>query len=88
MEYIFEFIFELIVEFVFDNRTPKYIRYPLLVIILLFFIYVIGVLIFEGVLLLKENRLTGLLFILVGLFLLIMSIIKFRKTYLTKTKKL
>ena len=36
---------------------------------------------------LKENILLGILLILIGLFMFIMSVIKFRKTYLTVTNK-
>lgn len=86
-DFILEFIFDFIFELAFENSVPKYIRYPLLVIITLFFIAVIGVLFFAGISFSKENILIGIFFILVGLFLLIMSIIKLRKTYFTKTKK-
>lgn len=91
MEFIFEFIFELVLEGSIEasksSKIPKYIRYPLIVIISLFFIAIIGLVIFAGILSLKENILLGILFILIGLFMLIMSVIKFRKTYLIKTNK-
>ena len=64
-----------------------YIRYLLIVIISLFFIVVIGLIFFVGILSLKENILLGILLILIGLFMFIMSVIKFRKTYLTVTNK-
>ena len=81
MEFIFEFIFGFMVELVFENKVPKYIRYPLLVIISLFFLYVIGVFIFEGIILLRDNMLRGWFFIFVGLFLFIMSIIVLKKKF-------
>ena len=91
MEFILEFILELVLEGCIEvsksKSVPKYIRYPLIVAISLFFIAVIGVIIFEGIKLLKENMPAGILFILVGLFILLISIIMFRKTYVTKTKK-
>ncbi len=92
MEYIFEFILELVLEGSMEvsanSRIPKYIRYPLIGILPLFFIAVIGFVFFAGILSLKKNILIGMFLILVGLFLLIMSIVKFRKVYLIKKDKI
>lgn len=91
MEYVFEFILELVfeggIEVSKNNNIPKYIRYPLIIIISLFFIAVIGLIFFVGILSLKENMFLGICFILIGLFMLIMSVIKFRKTYFSKVDK-
>ncbi len=91
MEYIFEFIMELVleggIEVSKNSKIPKYIRYPLIGILSLFFIAVIGLVFFTGILSLKENILSGILLILVGLYLLIMSVIRFRKAYLSKIDK-
>lgn len=91
MEYIFGFILELVLEGSIEvskkKNIPKYIRYPLIFVIVLFFIAVIGLILLVGVLSMKENMLLGIFFILVGLFLLIMSILKFKKIYLEKTNK-
>lgn len=91
MEYVFEFILELAlggsIEVSKNREIPKYIRYPLIMIISLFFIAVIGLVFLAGILLLKESVFLGILFILIGLFMFIMSIIKFRKTYLIKTSQ-
>ncbi len=91
MEIIFEFILELFlegsVEISKSRKVPKWIRYPLIIIIALFFIAIIGLLLLEGILVLKENMLIGIFLILIGLFMLIMSIIKFRETYLIKINK-
>lgn len=91
MEYIFEFIMELVLEGSIEvcksSRMPKYIRYPLIGIISLFFIFIIGLVLLTGILSLKENIFLGIFLILVGLFLLIMSVIRFRKAYLTKINK-
>ena len=90
MEAIFEFLLELALEGSIEvsksKRVPKYMRYPVIAVISLFFIIVIGVIIFEGIVLLKENIPAAMLFILVGLFLLLMSIVTFRKTYVAKTR--
>ncbi len=91
MELIIEFIFELIfeggIEISKSSKVPKWIRYPLSVIILLFFIAIIGIILLEGILSLKENILIGIFLILIGLFMLIMSTIKFREIYLIKINK-
>lgn len=91
MEYIFEFIMEIVLEGGIEvsksSKIPKYIRYPLIGILSLFFIAVIGLVFFAGILSLKENILSGILLILVGLNLLIMIVIRFRKAYLSKIDK-
>lgn len=88
MESIFEYLLELVLEGSIEvsksSKIPKYIRYPLIVMISLFFIAIIGLIFLVGVLSLKENILLGIFFILIGLFMVIMSVIKFRKTYLKK----
>lgn len=90
MEYIIEFILDLVFESsveISKSKVPKYIRYPLIVIVTLFFIIVIGLIFLVGILSLKENIFLGIFFILVGILLLLMSIIKFKKTYLKQVKK-
>ncbi len=91
MEFIFEFILELVLEGGIEvsksNKIPKYIRYPLIGIIILFFIAVIGFLILTGIILLNENIVLGILLIVIGVLFLIISAIKFRKTYMIKSKK-
>ncbi len=90
-----EFFFELIVELVLEGsievsksrKVPKYIRYPCIMILSLFFLAVIGLLFFAGIRSFRENVLAGIFLISIGAFLLIMSVIKFRKTYLTKRNK-
>lgn len=88
MEYIFEFLLELILEGSIEasrsNKIPKYIRYPLIVLIVCFFVAVIGLIFFAGILFLKESLAGGIFFLLIGLLLLVSSIIQFRKTYLIK----
>lgn len=88
MEYLFEFILELVLEGCIEasksSKIPKWIRYPLIAVISLFFIAVIGLIIFTGFLSLKENILVGMLLISIGFIMVIMSMIKFRKFYLIK----
>lgn len=90
MEYIIEFILELVfessVEISKSKKVPKYIRYPLIIIIALFFIAVIDLIFLVGILSLKENTLLGIFFIVAGIIMLLSSIIKFKKTYLKQVK--
>lgn len=87
LEFILELIFEGSMEVSKNRKMPKYIRYPLIVIISLFFIVIIGLIFLVGILSLKENTLLGIAFILIGLLMFIMDVVKFRKTYLIKTNK-
>ncbi len=91
MEYIFEFILEFVlegsVEVIKSSKVPNYIRYPLIGIVSLCYIAVIGLIFFAGTKLLKEKILLGVLLILSGSLLLILSIIWFRKTYFNKKAK-
>ncbi len=90
MEYLFEFILECVLEGSIEvsksSKVPKYIRYPLILIIALFCAAVIGSLLFAGVFILKESILAGILLICIRSLMLIMGIIKFRKVYLSKKK--
>ncbi len=91
MEYLFEFILECVLEGSIEvsksSKIPKCIRYPLILMISLFFAAVIGLIFFTGILAFKENMLAGIFFICIGSLMLILSIIKFRKVYLMKTNK-
>lgn len=91
MEYLFEFILELVFESSIEAsknpRVPKWLRYLLIIIIVLFFIGVIVMIFFTGILMIKENMIAGILINLIGLLMLIIGIIKFRKVYLLKSSK-
>jgi len=91
MEFIFEFILELVfqggTEVSKSNKIPKYIRYPLIGIISLFYIAVIGFLIFAGIISFNNNIVLGIFLIVIGVLFLIISAIEFRKTYKIKSKK-
>ncbi len=91
MEYLFEIILELLfegsIEISKSKKIPKYIRYPLIAIIASFFLAIIGLILFVGIISLKENILLGIFFILIGLFMFIASIIKFKNMYLTKVEE-
>jgi hypothetical protein len=86
-----EFIFEVIVGLILDgsieisksSKVPNYIRYPLIAVISVFWVAVIGLIFLVGVLSLRINIGLGLLLILLGLSTAVISIVKFRKIYLS-----
>ena len=83
IELIFEFLFDGMLETSKSNRVPKFIRYPLIIIIILFFILVIGFIFIVSILSFKESIIAGILLI-IDLFLFVGSIYKFRKEYFSK----
>ncbi len=90
MEYLFEFILEFVfegsIEASKNSKIPKYIRYPLIVIIALFFITIIGLVFLAGILSLNKNIFVGIFFIVIGILMFVMGVINFRKTYLMKKR--
>ncbi len=84
-EIIFEIIFEGSLEISSNRRISKWIRYPLIVLLAVFFLAVIGLFFWLGIKMFDENIFIALFFIAIGLLLLIMSIVKFRKKYLRKS---
>ena len=88
MEYLIEFILELVLEGGLEatksNKVPKKITYIILGIIALFFIAVIGVIYITTFLILKQSIIGFILFFLLTTFMLISAIIKFKKEYLNK----
>ncbi len=83
MDFLLEILFELVaegtVELSKSSRVPKYIRYPLFAVIVLFYIAVIGLVFGVGILSLRQNVLLGILFIALGVFMLVMSVLKLNK---------
>lgn len=91
MEFLIEELIDLILEGSIEisksKKVPKWIRYPLIgLIILIFTVVILGVLIL-GLLLLAENILAGLVISVIGIIMLVMGIINFKKVYLTKISK-
>ena len=91
MEYIFEFVAELIlegsIEISSNKKISKWIRYPLIFLIILFFSTIIFGLLISGIIILKKNIAVGIFIIIVSIIMLIGSIIKFKNTYLKKSNK-
>ena len=87
IEFLFELIFEGTIEISQNRKISKWLRYPLILIIIIFFSLIILFIIYLGLSLLKENILLGFLIIIVAIILLIGSIIKFKNVYLDKYEK-
>lgn len=91
MEFLIELVLDLFVEGGIEvssnKKISKWIRYPIIALLILFFSVVILGMIILGIVLLRESLLGGTLIILIGLVFLIMFIYKFRKKYLEEKKK-
>jgi len=88
MEILIELLIELIlegsIEISSDDRVPKWIRYPIIIFIILVFIGVwLGVIIL-GIYALKENLYVGIALIIIGILLLILGVIKFINKYVQR----
>lgn len=83
MDLIFEFLAELIlegsIELGLNKKTPKWLRYPLLLFITLVYGFVLFIIFFCAIKSFKENILISLLLILFGLFFIIMTIYQVTK---------
>lgn len=84
MEFLIEILLNLLLEVSKNKKISKFIRYPLIVIIILFFAIVIFGLMFIGIICLKNSIVGGLIILLFSILLLIMAILKFKKIYLEK----
>lgn len=88
MEYLIEFILELVIEGGLEatksNKVPKNIKYIILGIISLLFIGVIGIIYLTAFLIIKLSIIGFILFFLLATFMLISAIIKFKKEYLKR----
>ena len=84
LESILEVLLELGEDVSSNRKISKWIRYPILAIIILFYIGVVGITLFVGLSSLKENKFLGLIFILLSLFFVVGLFIKIRKLYINK----
>ena len=92
MEFIFEFLIELIFEIGYEasqsKKVPKWLRYILSIIIFLFFGGLFTLILVIGLSSLKKEPAISIIMIALDLFLIIGSVIKFKNTYKkAKTKK-
>ena len=81
MDLLFEALFDLILEGSFEASKSKKVPKPIRILLIFGFLFYLGII---G---LSKNLLAGILLIAFGLLFLILSIIKFRKTYLNKMNK-
>jgi len=79
IEELLNLIFEGSIEISSNKKVSKWIRYPLIVIIILFFSVIIFGLLILGIAIMEDNMLAGILIVLLSLILLVGCIIKFRK---------
>ena len=88
MEFLIEFLVELILEGSMeiseDEKMPKWLRYICLTIVTLVFGAVIVGLFVLGIYVGKENIYAGIFFILIAFILLILGIFKFERKYIEK----
>lgn len=91
MDFIFEIFLDLVIEGCFEassnNKVPKIIRYPLIVLITLFFTSVIFGLFVIGISLWNKNIYASLFIILVSVILLIVAIYRLKKVYIERENK-
>lgn len=90
MDELIEFILDLLleggIELSANKKVSKWIRYPIIAFLFLFFTIVIFGMIILGILMIEESILVSFIFVACGIAMLIGSVIKFRKTYLEHKK--
>lgn len=88
MEFLLEFILELFleesIEISSNKKINKWIRYPLMILVILFFVAVIGLIFFTGVLAFPINKWLSILLLIFGMIMSIGTIVKFRSLFLKR----
>ena len=86
MEFLIELLLDLVlegsVEISSNRKIPKSIRWPFIVLIVLFFFVVIFGMFVLGMLILNKSLLGGVFIIVVNCIFIILGIKKFKKVYL------
>ena len=86
MEFLIELLFDLAlegsIEITKSVKVSKWIRYPVIVLVVGFFTAVLGLMFLVSVMFLKENVAGGILFLILTLFMTGSCIYKIRKVYL------
>ena len=86
LEILFEIIGELFLEggleIAANKKISKWIRYPLALLLILFFTALIGGLIVIGISILDSNIAVGLFLIILGSILMVMGLIQLRRYYI------
>lgn len=90
MEFIFELIAEVLVdggiEVSTNKKISKWIRYPILFILISLFLAVEFLVFFVGISIFEKSALGSILIIFVGIILFIGVIFRFRKLYIENKK--
>lgn len=88
IEIIFEILSDLIIEGSIEigknKKIPNIIRYPLIILIIAFFLIVTIGLIVLGIIIANKDLIIGFILIFLGVMFLILSILKFRVSFLAK----
>ena len=90
MDFIFELLFELLFEGVIEigpsPRIPRWIRYPLIILLFGFYGIIMFLMMYVGIncLFFKKDYLIGILLIALTLFIGIGLFVKIRNTYIYK----
>lgn len=88
MEFIIEFLVELLLEGSFElsktKKTPNWLRYPLIIIVMLIFLGTAIIILLTGYLSLKEIPLLGISLIILGIVFIVYSIKKFKHIYIKR----
>ena len=87
VEFILEFVLEIGVEASENKKVPKPIRYFLIAFITTFFLAVIGLIYFISIISIKENIAAAIAFFVLGTFMLVASIVKLKKAYISKKEE-
>lgn len=92
MEFIIELILELILEGTIEissnKKVPKWIRYPLIFVLILLLSLVIILFFILGISLYKENIVVSIFLITIGIIFLISGVVKFKNLYLEKKEEI
>ncbi|MDU4937740.1 hypothetical protein ABHA01_16895 [Clostridium paraputrificum] len=81
LELLSELIFEGAVEISKNRKVPKYIRYSLIILIILLCFMVIMGLIALGIFIASKNLMEGIMLSSIGVLLLILSVFKFKNIH-------
>lgn len=91
MDLIFEIILDLIIEVsvqkIINKKMPKLVRCILLSLLLTFFLSLTLLIIWIGTSIIKDNLIGGIIIISFGLIIIILSILRFRRIYMSRKKE-
>ena len=82
VEELLTFVFEWLIELSKNKNIPLFIRYPLILLIILFFLFVLFGIFLVGVFVFKTSVIGGIIIIGITIILFILLVKKFKKIYL------